>query len=104
MRDDTLDAQAAQQRAGNAIRSVVLLVALFGIVFVLAYGGCLIAISDMMIAGSVGSHEVTNADEPALFIMTRSLCERAEMAMPRLAVIEVDACNAFASGSSEDQG
>src|SRR6185295_17627424 len=45
-----------------------------------------------------GAHEVTEADAPVLYGVTRDLAERANMPMPRVYVIPSDSLNAFATG------
>ncbi|MGX9962434.1 M48 family metallopeptidase [Roseomonas sp. F4] len=51
-----------------------------------------------------GARPVTRAQEPALWDMTEALAVSRGMRMPRLAVIETEARNAFASGLTRDKG
>ncbi|MBU8538633.1 M48 family metalloprotease [Falsiroseomonas tokyonensis] len=51
-----------------------------------------------------GARPVTRDQEPALWAMTEELAISRGMRMPRLAVIETPARNAFASGLRRDQG
>ncbi len=51
-----------------------------------------------------GAREVTRAEEPRLWNLLENLCISRGLAMPRLAVIETDQRNAFASGLSRDKG
>lgn len=51
-----------------------------------------------------GARPVTRAQEPALWAMTEELAISRGMRMPRLAVIETEARNAFASGLARDKG
>ncbi len=51
-----------------------------------------------------GARPVTRDQEPALWAMTEELAISRGMRMPRLAVIETEARNAFASGLTRDKG
>jgi heat shock protein HtpX len=158
MTQEELNQSAASQQLGNAIRSLILVVMLFGLVLLLAYGGCFIyasikaytgwrshRLSEMdfddglmahllphanaafmtaapyvaaaaavwiviafvynnaIIGAATGAREVSPAVEPQLYNMTKALCDRAGMAMPKLAIMDTEALNAFASGMSEGQ-
>ncbi|MEC9249402.1 MAG: M48 family metallopeptidase [Pseudomonadota bacterium] len=52
---------------------------------------------------STGAHEVTREDEPELYNLLENLCISRGIPMPRLAVIENRALNAFASGLNQSQ-
>lgn len=56
-----------------------------------------------MIAWATGSQGVTREDNPRLYRLMENLCISRGMAVPRLAIIEADALNAFASGVNEKQ-
>jgi heat shock protein HtpX len=72
-------------------------------------GGCIVwvgigyALNQSMIAGMSGAIMVDATTAPRLHRLTRSLCARAGMAMPHLAILNCDEMNAFASGMSSDQ-
>ncbi|UFN51278.1 M48 family metallopeptidase [Roseomonas sp. OT10] len=51
-----------------------------------------------------GAHPVTRQDEPRLWNTLENLCIARGLPMPRLAVIETEARNAFASGLRRDRG
>jgi len=51
-----------------------------------------------------GAHPVTRSEEPRLWNLTENLCISRGMRMPRLAVIETPALNAFAAGLSRQTG
>jgi len=54
--------------------------------------------SDKIVLRMYGAQEVTEADSPVLYGVTRDLAERANMPMPRVYVIPSDSLNAFATG------
>jgi heat shock protein HtpX len=54
--------------------------------------------SDKIVLKMYGAQEVTEADAPVLYGITRQLAEKANMPMPRVYVIPSDALNAFATG------
>ena len=56
--------------------------------------------SDKIVLRMYGAQEVSEADAPVLYGVTRDLAERANMPMPRVYVIPSDALNAFATGRS----
>ena len=53
---------------------------------------------------ATGAHPVTRAEEPRLWNLLENLCISRGMRMPRLAVIETQAMNAFAAGLSRETG
>lgn len=53
---------------------------------------------------ATGAHPVTRQEEPRLWNLLENLCISRGMKMPRLAIIETSAMNAFASGLSREAG
>jgi heat shock protein HtpX len=53
---------------------------------------------------ATGAHPVTRAEEPRLWNLCENLCISRGMRMPRLAVIETEAMNAYAAGLTRDKG
>ena len=53
---------------------------------------------------ATGAHPVTRAEEPRLWNLLENLCISRGMRMPRLAVIETAAMNAYAAGLSREAG
>ncbi len=62
------------------------------------------AASNRILDAVTGAHVVTRSDEPRLWNLLENLAISRGMRMPRLAVIETDARNAFAAGLSREQG
>ena len=56
-----------------------------------------------MIDASTGARTVRREDEKELYNLLENLCVSRGMSMPRLAIIETEAMNAYASGIREDQ-
>lgn len=54
--------------------------------------------SDRMVLASTGARLVTEEEAPELYAVVRSLAAKANLPMPRVAVIPQDAPNAFATG------
>jgi heat shock protein HtpX len=54
--------------------------------------------SDKIVLRMYGAREVTEADAPTLYSVTRDLANRGQMPMPRVYVIPSDGLNAFATG------
>lgn len=54
--------------------------------------------SDKIVLKMYGAQPVTESEAPELFRMTRQLCERANLPMPKLYVIDDPQPNAFATG------
>ncbi|PZW50457.1 heat shock protein [Humitalea rosea] len=86
--------------AWNALPAifVVSLVAA-GIWFLIAW-----ALHQWMLDRMTGSHAVTRLEEPRLWNAMEVLCISRGLPMPRLAIIETEARNAFASGLARDRG
>jgi len=53
---------------------------------------------------ATGAHPVTRAEEPRLWNLLENLCISRGMRMPRLAVIETQAMNAYAAGLTRETG
>jgi heat shock protein HtpX len=53
---------------------------------------------------ATGAHPVTRAEEPRLWNLLENLCISRGMRMPRLAVIETEALNAYAAGLTRETG
>lgn len=53
---------------------------------------------------ATGAHPVTRAEEPRLWNLLENLCISRGMKMPRLAIIETPALNAYAAGLSRETG
>jgi heat shock protein HtpX len=53
---------------------------------------------------ATGAHPVTRAEEPRLWNLLENLCISRGMRMPRLAIIETPALNAYAAGLSREAG
>ncbi len=87
---------------------VVLIGALFAfgvsaILILVVVGGLFVAqywFSDKIALYSMGGHEVTREQEPALHGVVDRLCALADMKKPRVAIAETDIPNAFATGRS----
>lgn len=56
-----------------------------------------------MIDAMAGSHPVSQAENPKLYRLLENLCIARGIPMPKLAILETDALNAFASGVNEKQ-
>lgn len=56
-----------------------------------------------IIGAVAGAHEVTRQDAPELYVLLENLCISRGLRTPRLAIIDTDALNAFASGLNESQ-
>ncbi|MGL5447352.1 MAG: M48 family metallopeptidase [Rhabdaerophilum sp.] len=56
-----------------------------------------------MISWATGAQSLTREDAPRLWKLTEDLCISRGMAVPKLAIIETDALNAYASGVTESQ-
>jgi heat shock protein HtpX len=54
--------------------------------------------SDKIVLRMYGAQEVTEADAPLLYGITRELAQKANMPMPRVYVIPSESLNAFATG------
>jgi heat shock protein HtpX len=88
---------------GNALRNLPGL-------YVMAWGVAIIwfaiawAAHDRILDWATGAHPVTRAEEPRLWNLLENLCISRGMRMPRLAVIETPALNAYAAGLSRESG
>ena len=60
-------------------------------------------INTSLIAWATGATTVTRESHPVLYRLTENLCISRGMKVPKLAIIETDALNAFASGVNEAQ-
>jgi heat shock protein HtpX len=60
-------------------------------------------LNQYIIALALPSHGLTRDEAPKLYNMLENLCISRGMTMPKLAIVEVDAPNAFASGVNEKQ-
>lgn len=56
-----------------------------------------------LIGSLTGSRPIDRADDPRLYAMLETLCISRGMSVPRLAIVESEALNAFASGANEKQ-
>ena len=56
-----------------------------------------------MISWATGAVSITREANPRLYMLMENLCISRGMAVPKLAIIEADALNAFASGVNESQ-
>jgi heat shock protein HtpX len=88
---------------GNALRNLPGL-------YVMAWGVAIIwfaiawSFHDRILDWATGAHPVTRAEEPRLWNLLENLCISRGMRMPRLAVIETPALNAYAAGLSRESG
>lgn len=98
---------AEQQDIGRAFRDT--LRNLPGL-YVMAWGVAIIWFAIAWVAHNrildwaTGAHPVTRAEEPRLWNLLENLCISRGMRMPRLAVIETPAMNAYAAGLTRDTG
>jgi heat shock protein HtpX len=81
---------------------LMLIAAGIPIVFVVGFAAVMVGIqyfaSDRMILRSTGAKQVTREEAPELYEMVERLARRADIPMPKLAVIDSAAPNAFATG------
>lgn len=129
--------------AANRRRSIILIVALFALIYALAYAGGLIYLAmtqpadlrtmlrdavqpflqsapyvavgtlvwvmiawrfnKAIIALALPAQELQRAEAPELFNMVETLCVSRGLRTPRIAILETEEPNAFASGVNEDQ-
>ena len=100
----------------NTVKSVLLLATLTGLLVVigrvlggnagmiLAFGLAVVMnfasywFSDKIALTMAGAHEVSEAEAPQLYSIVSELAYRAGLPMPRVAVVETDSPNAFATG------
>jgi len=87
----------------NALRNLPLLYlagcAVAAVWFAIAYMA-----HNRILDWATGAHPVTRAEEPRLWNLTENLCISRGMRMPRLAIIETPALNAYAAGLTPDKG
>jgi heat shock protein HtpX len=60
--------------------------------------------SDKIVLKMYGAQPITEADAPELYGMVRRLSQRAELPMPKIAIINEDQPNAFATGRNPEHG
>lgn len=88
---------------GNALRNLPLLYlagcGVAAVWFAIAYMA-----HNRILDWATGAHPVTRAEEPRLWNLTENLCISRGMRMPRLAIIETPALNAYAAGLTPDKG
>ncbi|NLI29775.1 MAG: zinc metalloprotease HtpX [Nitrospiraceae bacterium] len=60
--------------------------------------------SDKIVLKMYGAQPVTEAEAPELYAMVRRLAQRAELPMPKVAIINEDQPNAFATGRNPEHG
>jgi heat shock protein HtpX len=101
----------------NTIKTVTLMVALTvllvfvgslwgrdGMIFAFAFAMIMNVgsywFSDKIVLRMYGAREVSEADAPMLYSITRELASRAQMPMPKVYIIPTDSLNAFATGRS----
>lgn len=63
-----------------------------------------LAISDKMVLGMASAKDIDKADAPQLFNVVEEMSIAAGVPMPRVMVLETDALNAFATGTSVERG
>jgi heat shock protein HtpX len=72
---------------------IIFVLPIIGVIFIVQY-----FMSDRLILMSTGAKTVTAEQEPALHKMIKTLADRYEMPMPKVAVIDTAIPNAFATG------
>lgn len=106
----------------NSLRTVLLLGALTGLLLAIGQAlggttglvlGLVLALvmnfgsywfSDRIALAFAGAREVSEAEAPELYRLVAELARRAHLPMPRVAIIEADAPNAFATGRDPQHG
>lgn len=104
----------------NRMKSFVLIVAMTALLMVIGdqfygRGGLFMALgiglvmngisyffSDRIVLASYGAKVITSADDPELFEIVQNLARRAQLPMPRVAVIQDPTPNAFATGRNPE--
>lgn len=81
---------AALFAAGVPVLFIVLVAG--GLLFVQYY------FSDKMVLASMGAKEVSPAEAPELHAMVSRLCQQMDLPMPKVAIMQTDMPNAFATG------
>src|SRR5206468_2563336 len=74
------------------INFIVILVIAGGLLFVQYY------FSDKMVMASMGAHEVSPDQAPELHAMIGRLAQQMDLPMPKVAIMDTDMANAFATG------
>ena len=85
-----------------AVFALFLYAAGTGMIFIAPIVGIMVAVqyfmSDRLILMSTGAKQVSAEQEPELHQMVKTLADRYEMPMPKVAVIDTEVPNAFATG------
>jgi heat shock protein HtpX len=81
----------------------VVLAGLMGIASV-CWSGVSLAFGDSMVLAMAHAHEIDKQDAPQLYNVVEEMAIAAGVPMPRVMVVEVDALNAFATGTSTSNG
>src|SRR6187402_3028397 len=102
--------------ASNRLRSMLLLVGLFLLIYVLVYAGALIAeviirsdatvayyLHQSIIDAVTGGAAVTRQQQPRLYNLLENLCISRGIPMPKLKIMDSPALNAFATGLNRRQ-
>lgn len=87
----------------NALRNLPGLYAACWVVAIIWFAIAWVA-HNRILDWATGAHPVTRAEEPRLWNLLENLCISRGMRMPRLAIIETEALNAYAAGLSRDSG
>lgn len=106
----------------STLRTAILLAALTGLLVLIGYGlggnsgmviGFLLAVamnlgsywfSDRIAMKMVGAREISEAEAPELHAMVAQLAQTSGLPKPRVAIVESDAPNAFATGRNASHG
>ncbi len=88
---------------GNALRNLPWLY-LMAWIAALVWFAIAWAAHNKILDWATGAHPVTRAEEPRLWNLLENLCISRGMRMPRLAIIETEAMNAYAAGLSREAG
>jgi len=76
----------------------------FPLMYIMAIAGLLLFIqyyfSDKIVLLSTGARLVDEHEAPELYAIVRRLCQRANLPMPRIAIVDTPVPNAFATGRS----
>lgn len=70
----------------------------------ICWSGISLAFGDRMVLAMAKAHEVRKADAPQLYNVVEEMAIAAGVPMPRVMVVETDALNAFATGTSTRHG
>ena len=69
-----------------------------------SWSGISLAFGDRMVLAMAKAHEIEKADAPQLYNVVEEMAIAAGVPMPRVMVVETDALNAFATGTSTRHG